>query len=140
MEINRSPAYEEIGPTQRLTFTEQPLPRSSAKTARLIAELGLRYRPTAQADLEAHAATLALLTKDLAGVNPDDLERAIHRWARTEKWMPKASELIETIQSMDVCRRELSAETLAARRNSAPDMRPDLIWVAVNGQLKLEPR
>jgi hypothetical protein len=133
-------AFEELGPTRRLTSTAQPLPRSNAKTARLIAELGLRYRPTAQADLEAHAAMLALLTRDCANFNPDDLERAIAKWVRTEKWMPKASELADTIRSLDGGRKELSAETLAARRNAAPDMRDDCRWVAVNGQLKLEPR
>jgi len=37
-------------------------------------------------------------------------------------------------------RKELSAETLAERRNASPDMPRDLRWVAVNGHLKLEPR
>lgn len=138
--MEHSPAYEEIGPTRRLTSIEQPSRPRNAKTARLIAELGLRYRPTAQADLEAHAAMLALLTRDCADFNPDDLERAIAKWVRTEKWMPKASELAETIRSLNGHRKEIPAETLAAWRNAAPDMHPGLIWVAVNGQLKLEPR
>jgi hypothetical protein len=73
-------------------------------------------------------------------MDPDDLERAIEKWVRTEKWMPKASELAETIRSLGGGRHELSAETIAARRNAQPDMRHDCRWVAVNGQLKLEPR
>lgn len=93
---SHSPAYEELGPTQRLTSYEQPNERKkpSARIARIIGELGLRYRPSAAADLEAHAASLALLTQDVAHMPEDQLERAAQEWARTQRFMPKASELI----------------------------------------------
>jgi hypothetical protein len=96
MDHNSSTAYEELGPTRHLTSCEQPNERRkpSARTARIIGELGLRYRPSAAADLEAHAASLALLTQDVAHMPEDQLERAAQEWARTQRFMPKASELI----------------------------------------------
>lgn len=61
----------------------------------MIGELGLRYRPSAQADLEAHAAAIALLTCDVADIPIAHLERASQEWVRTKPFMPKASELVE---------------------------------------------
>lgn len=61
---------------------------------RIIGELGLRYRPSAQADLEAHALALRLLIEDVADVPPHLLEAAAKRWAQESPFMPKASDLI----------------------------------------------
>ena len=61
----------------------------------IIANLGLRYRPSGKADLEAHAEALVLLTEDCADMPPPLLDSAARRWARESKFMPKASELRE---------------------------------------------
>jgi hypothetical protein len=96
-----SPAYGDLGPTppsissDRATHSSQP----SGAIKRLIGELGLRYRPSAQADLEAHAAALALLARDVADVPPTYLERAIREWVRDSQFMPRANELIELARS-----------------------------------------
>ena len=124
-------AYEDLGAlppsTSRVVvpFERPPKQRIPAKTERLIGELGLRYRPSAQADLEEHAAALALLTRDVASVPPDLLERAINRWVRNEKFMPRAAELISTARYLlqngdgvgDPNSRE-NAEKLAAKYNA----------------------
>lgn len=91
-----SPAYEELGPTRRLTCSAEPRPNSqpSAAIQNLIGQLGLRYRPSVQADLEAHAGTLALLACDVADLDPRDLDEAIRRHVKRSPFMPKACELI----------------------------------------------
>lgn len=98
-----SHAYAELGPTRRLTSPDAEPPSKPRKVPgaiqRLIGELGLRYRPSAQADLEAHAATLALLASDLADVPPTCLAKAVEKWARESHFMPRASELIALAQS-----------------------------------------
>lgn len=65
-----------------------------------MAEIGLRYRPSAEADLDAHAALLALLSRDLADMPPLWLERAATQWALESHFMPKASDLISIAQRM----------------------------------------
>ena len=60
----------------------------------LIGEIGLRYRPSAQADLEEHAAGLALLACDVAELSPELLRSAIRQHVAQSPYMPKASELI----------------------------------------------
>lgn len=87
--------------------------QAPAAIGRIIAELGLRYRPTSQTDLEAHGEALRLLTMDLADMPPSLLEKAAERWARTERFMPRASELIGVAQSMQ---RERDAGSDFARR------------------------
>lgn len=61
---------------------------------RIIGELGLRYRPAAAADLEAHAEMIRLLCEDVADIPPHLLEAAARRWVIDSKFMPRASELI----------------------------------------------
>ena len=73
-------------------------PKIPARIRELVSQLGLRYRPTAQADLEAHAAQLALLAVDLAEMPPKILEQAVNRHVVKSPYMPKAAELI------DLCR------------------------------------
>lgn len=62
---------------------------------RLIGELGLRYRPSAAADLEAHAASIALLARDVADIPANYLAMAIEMWVKSSRFMPKASDLAE---------------------------------------------
>lgn len=62
--------------------------------ARVIGELGLRFRPSVQADLEAHAEAIRLLCEDVADIPVHLLEVAAKRWVIENKFMPKASELI----------------------------------------------
>lgn len=101
-----SPAYEDLGPTRHSTYSEPLVP---PKIARIIGELGLRYRPSVQADLEAHAATLALLTKDVAHLRPDTLERAARQWAQESPYMPKAAELIGLCRKLEKPNASLTA-------------------------------
>lgn len=60
----------------------------------IVGELGLRYRPSAQTDLEAHAARIALLAVDLATIPANLLRRAVKRWVHESQYMPTAAELI----------------------------------------------
>lgn len=83
-----------------------PLPYSTPQSERkhrksvppavgkIVAELGFRFRPSAQTDLEAHAHTLRLLAEDLADVPASILEVAAQRWAATRPFLPKAAEII----------------------------------------------
>lgn len=105
-------AFGDLGPIQASTSVVSLLPRLKPRSAPprvklLIADLGLRYRPSAASDLEAHAHLIGLLTLDLADIPHDRLERAIDQWVRTEKWMPKASDLVE------ICQRHQHEECVA---------------------------
>ncbi len=103
-------------------------------------ELGLRYRPLALADQATFEATLAILTRDLTGCDPNLLAEAVKRWVRTSEFMPKAASLLSIMQEMRpkvVSDNDL--QTLADRAN-ANCTRPDLQWVIRHGDLKLEPR
>lgn len=76
---------------------EQPKPKKRPvppAVGRIIGELGLRYRPAASADLEAHAEALRLLCEDVADIPQNLLEVAAKRWVRENKFMPRASELV----------------------------------------------
>lgn len=119
----------------------KPRKRASAKTERLIAELGLRYRPSVQADLEEHAATLALLTTDVADIPPDLLEQAIRRHVMKSPYMPKASELIELARNLLNQKQQARSDMpLVDRWNArlAAEGRYDIRWIDDNGQMKLE--
>lgn len=67
---------------------------------KLIAELGLRYEPSAKADLQAHAARMALLSRDLAEARADLLDEAIRMWVSRKDFLPRANELIAMMQSI----------------------------------------
>ena len=137
--------YEEIGPTRALTSCDKESPKSVPPAIkRLIGELGLRYRPSAQGDLEAHAAAIALLARDLADVPPAYLERAIRKWAVTRDFMPRASELVrmaQELQQADDGAPKGKPVDMAARRNA--QLRAEgnfsLHWYYdQSGQIKLE--
>lgn len=75
-----------------------PKPRRKVvppRVGKIVGELGLRFRPAANADLEAHAETIRLLAEDLADVPISLLEAAAGRWATTKPFLPRASELID---------------------------------------------
>lgn len=139
----KSPAYEELGPHQPLSsgnvvpFAKPK--RIPAKVERLIGELGLRYRPSAQADLEEHAAALALLAADVADIPPDLLDRAIRKHAATSVYMPKAAELIALAKGFVVPTQNGGKPVdMAALRNAAPDMPAHLRWYYdETGQIRL---
>lgn len=77
------------------TPVEKPKHKSfPAAVGRIIGELGLRYRPSVQADLQAHAESIRLLCEDVADIPPHLLESAAKRWVLESKFMPKASELV----------------------------------------------
>src|SRR5687767_1904962 len=142
MDDHNQSAYEDLGPHRRSTSTGEERHRKppSAKTQRLIGELGLRYPPASQADLEQHAATLALLASDVADVNPDLLERAIEDHVRNSVYMPKAAELIAGAKQFEKSRGKPDLHAIAAKHNSRllGEGRRDIQWVVVGDELKLE--
>lgn len=97
----------------------KPRRRVPAKTERLIGELGLRYRPSAAADLEEHAAGLALLASDVADIPPHILEQAVDRWVRASRFMPKASELVDLARSILVEEGQVQPKSLQERVDEA---------------------
>lgn len=153
----RAVARVDRDPTPPSTFAAWPSQSSKSRNAPpriklLVADLGLRYRPSAAADLEAHATAIGLLTLDLADIPPDRLERAINAWVRRERWMPKASELIAICQehqraeiagrSVDARSPAEQARAFAVERNamlaSKPETRKDIEWfVDESGAAKL---
>lgn len=144
MDDNQPPptAYEDLGPTRPSTCSNVlPLRKPpSAAIQRLIGELGLRYRPSAQADLQAHAASLALLASDLADIPPDFLDRAIKQWVRQSQFMPKAAELAAIAQGMTTkSQRDPQALCDHGNSNLAQIGRDDIRWIVVDGQPSLEP-
>lgn len=100
--------YADRALTQASTYSAPPSAPSKPTVAvppvigEIIGKLGLRYRPSGQADLEAHAEGIRLLAEDVADIPPPLLDEAARRWARESKFMPRASELralARTIQS-----------------------------------------
>lgn len=68
------------------------------KIKTMILELGLRYRPSGQADIQAHMDRLELLMQDVADIPPDRLQTAINTWVTKSPYLPKASDLIEGVR------------------------------------------
>ena len=111
----------------------------------------MRYRPAAAADLAAHGATLALLARDVCDLPYDRLERAIYAWVRSERWMPKAADLIalcQRHQAEDLGARapgrseSSSVDTFADARNASlssdTSRRKDIEWfVDASGEARL---
>lgn len=115
--FHRPPAIVEHGriPSSTSSPASQPrsVPREVLKT---ITELGLRYEPSVQADLQAHSSRVALLTHDCADLNPLKLRHAAMRWAQHKPFMPKASELRAIVEDME------SAEWKEQNRDEALQM------------------
>lgn len=113
---------------------------------RIILELGLRYRPAAADQLEAHQAKLAALIGDLADLEPAVLERAARHWVRQSAFMPKASELIALARNFASAEHGSALHRLdvAALRNARmaaePGARRDLRWIDDGRGLRLVAR
>lgn len=126
------------GQTRHLTLVESPTPKSKPSVPpaikKLISELGLRYRPTSQADLEAHAHALALLCSDLADMPANLLARAIAKHVMESPYLPKASDLVKIAKSFIPTRPhsgpegETTAERLNRLMDQDPNSRRDIRW------------
>lgn len=82
---------------------------------------------------------MLLLVRDLTGADPAKLQMAAYEWARTERFMPKACDLLGLMNRGgrgDPNSRE-NLERLAAKYNAAEWMRPGLRWTVEGGNLKL---
>lgn len=139
------------GRTLPSTSSDKPRPnvrQASTRTKEAIATLGLRYRPTSQTDLEAHAAQLALLVIDLADVPVAMLERAIQDWSVRSPYMPKAYDLVQLAKSYLPKPPPQSGgsttdwPTMAGRANqdmhTRENGRQDIHWVADHAGMKLQ--
>lgn len=143
--LNRSEAFEDIGPIPSCRPTAKPAKKSvPSATKRLILELGLRYRPGSTDALEGHQAKLTALMLDLADIPPAALERAIGRWVMKSPYLPKASELVELARdtgdhSADRNSRE-NAQKLANLANArlAAEGKRHMHWIVDGNDLKLE--
>lgn len=97
----------------------------------MIAELGLRYRPTSETDLEAHAAALALLASDLHDMPAHLLGKAIAKHVMESPYLPKASDLVRLAKGFVDQPRAAhgpAGETMAQRGNRMC-CREDVRWV-----------
>jgi hypothetical protein len=129
-------AWSDLGPTPSSISTA---PRLNPRILQIVTELGLRYRPLATADQEAHAATVSLLARDLANVDPAKLAAAAEQWARAEKYMPKACDLIALMaRSKTSHDQQEICDRANARMASDPDGRRDIRWVVSHGRATLE--
>lgn len=112
----------------------------SAQIKRIIGELGLRYRPSAQADLEEHAASLALLACDVADIPPDILRRAVDRHVAVSPYMPRACELVEYARALLAGPKGGIDWVANGNRNLAEIGRTDIVWTRdESGALALKP-
>lgn len=95
------PARVANGEIPSSTCSTRRKPKSVPSNIRtMISRLGLRFEPSVKADIEAHAARIALLAEDMAEANPDLLARAIERWVHVKPYLPKASELHAIIEDL----------------------------------------
>lgn len=140
---NPMEGQEIAGQTLSWMRSPEPQPRPESLSVhplirQAVLELATRYRPNNQADIEPFRAKVALLTKDLAHVNPHALKFAADEWARRERWLPKASELIDLIREGGGPRgKEID---LAAKYNArlAGEGKYGMKWIYDRGgQLKL---
>lgn len=96
---------------------------------KLISEVGLRYRPTSQADLQAHGASLALLADDLADMPVDLLRKAIAKHVVESPFLPKASDLVRLAKGFIEQPMRSDVRSLIQRLNDQ-NTRHDAHWVA----------
>lgn len=131
---------------QTLSWMHSPAPQPKPETLSVhplirqaVLELATRYRPHNAAENEPFQAKVALLTKDLAAVNPHALKAAADEWAQRERWLPKASELIALMkETRGPNGKEID---LAARYNArmSSEGKTGMRWIYTkSGELKLE--
>lgn len=107
----------------------------------MVSELGLRYRPVATADQEDHQTGVILLARDLADCDPQLLRQAADEWARSNRWMPKAVDLLELIKKLKPSGSvNLQKHVDYGNSQLASIGRNDCQWVIRNGQVVIEPR
>jgi hypothetical protein len=106
---------------------------------KIITELGFRFRPLTAADQEAHAAQVGLLAKDLADADPVKLQIAAREWARTERWMPKAADLLALMAKKAVSREMLDAADERGNAHLRSIGRSDCHWFIHNDQVTIGP-
>ncbi len=92
--ISEGRALAPLSPSPELQMPKSR-PNVPPLVKKVIGELGLRFQPSAQADLEAHALALALLASDVSDVPASLLEAACREHVRISRFMPKAAELID---------------------------------------------
>jgi len=143
--LSRATISEDRGQTPASTCSDRPTPslrrKPPAAIQALVAKLGLRYRPSAQADLEAHAGAIALLAQDLADMPADLLDRAINKHVLSSPYLPKASDLIAAARSFMTKPGKRDAYAIAAAGNALlakPDGRRDIHWIVEDGEAKLD--
>lgn len=133
-----------------LPLTSSGKPKRNSPPTRIktmIAELGIRYRPTSQADIDAHGRSLDLLCGDLADAPPDLLEKAIAVHVRASVYLPKAADLIKLMQGLlsqakppTGTSKRLDVATIRnAQMDNDPRARQDIRWVDDKFGLRLVP-
>lgn len=120
-----------IDPTLASTCSTPPKRKSvPAKIRSLISSLGLRYAPSAAADIEAHGARVALLAEDLAEADPWKLEQAIGRHVMRSPYLPKASDLVEIMAEINRPKKQADYADVVGRRNAELEAEgSNLRWV-----------
>lgn len=101
-------------------------------------ELGFRYRPLTAADQEAHAAQVMLLARDLSHVHPGELKLAADAWAQTNKYMPKACDLLEGIRRLKGAKADQQLLCDQGNVLVTKVCRSDIHWVIRDGHATLE--
>lgn len=137
-----SDAWSDLGPTRSASNTGRSARQPHPQVMKIVTELGLRYRPLATADQEAHTLAVGLLAKDLIDADPAKLTRAAQEWARNERFMPKACDLLAIIRKSGADNADRNSpanlERLAAKYNADPQTPRGLRWAVRGTELKLE--
>lgn len=102
-----------------------PRPKATRGHRQAVAEIGLRYRPSNAADMEAHRLRLELLACDLSEISPALIRAAGDRVAQSSDFMPKASEILA------------AAREIVAERQRAPR---DGIAISADGEIIAKPQ
>lgn len=139
-------AWDDLGPTLQSAHGSTKPPKKNTPPAikRIVAELGLRYRPASGAALEDHRRAIELLADDLADIPPDRLEVASREWVRGNSFMPRAADLVRLVQSQisapstSASRDEFKARmAMLGNQNLDEQGRTDIRWIVENGSLRL---
>jgi hypothetical protein len=79
------------------------------------------------------------LARDLSHVDPGKLAKAAEHWGRTERFMPKACDLIALMaRSKTSHDQQEICDRANARMASDPEGRRDIRWVVSHGRATLE--
>lgn len=106
-------------PIRFSTSSEQPRGRTiPRRIANLIGKVGLRFEPSVKADLEAHAARVALLAEDMRDADAGKLEQAIDRWVASKPFLPKASDLREIMAELSAPKGKQEYRDVVGIRNA----------------------